>query len=63
MGSPSEQALRLDHRLRHMLIDEFQDTSYGQVALLERLVAGWQRDDGRTLFVVGVGTRDRFGRP
>src|SRR5208282_4364485 len=32
---------------------EFQDTSYEQFALLQALTAGWERGDGRTLFVVG----------
>jgi len=50
---PSELQLQLDHRLCHLLIDEFQDTSPLQVELLERLTAGWQAGDGRTLFLVG----------
>ncbi|MCF8179648.1 MAG: UvrD-helicase domain-containing protein [Sulfuritalea sp.] len=50
---PSELGLRLDYRIRHLLVDEFQDTSPTQVELLERLTAGWQPDDGRTLFAVG----------
>ena len=52
-GAPSDLALHLDYRIRHLLVDEFQDTSPTQVELLERLTAGWQADDGRTLFVVG----------
>jgi len=43
----------LDYRLQHILVDEFQDTSSTQLSLLEKLTAGWQSDDGRTLFVVG----------
>jgi ATP-dependent exoDNAse (exonuclease V) beta subunit len=50
---PTDLALALDYRIRHLLIDEFQDTSLSQYELLERLTAGWQPDDGRTLFVVG----------
>ena len=50
---PSDLALIWDYRLSHLLVDEFQDTSYGQFALLERLTAGWQPGDGRTLFLVG----------
>ena len=43
----------LDARIRHLLIDEFQDTSITQFELIERLVADWQPGDGRTMFVVG----------
>jgi ATP-dependent helicase/nuclease subunit A len=50
---PSDLALALDYRIRHLLVDEFQDTSQGQVTLLERLTAGWEPGDGRTLFCVG----------
>jgi ATP-dependent helicase/nuclease subunit A len=50
---PSELALKLDAQIEHLLIDEFQDTSQGQFGLAEALVEGWERDDGRTLFVVG----------
>ena len=54
---PSELGLRLDYRIRHLLVDEFQDTSPTQIELLERLTAGWSgdqgADDGRTLFAVG----------
>jgi ATP-dependent exoDNAse (exonuclease V) beta subunit len=52
-GHPSELGLALDYRVRHILVDEFQDTSSVQFELLGRLVAGWQPGDGRTLFLVG----------
>ncbi len=51
--NPTDLALALDYRIQHLLIDEFQDTSFGQYQLLERLTAGWQQGDGRTLFLVG----------
>jgi ATP-dependent helicase/nuclease subunit A len=50
---PTDLALALDYRVHHILVDEFQDTSFTQLDLLERLTAGWQADDGRTLFCVG----------
>ncbi len=50
---PGEIALLLDYGVRHLLIDEMQDTSIAQYRLLEKLVAGWQPGDGRTLFCVG----------
>ncbi len=50
---PTDLMLSLDYRLRHILIDEFQDTSVTQFELLTRLTAGWEPDDGRSLFIVG----------
>ncbi len=50
---PTDLALRLDYQISHLLVDEFQDTSPGQITLLERLTGGWQAGDGRTLFCVG----------
>jgi ATP-dependent helicase/nuclease subunit A len=51
--APTDLAQALDYRIRHLLVDEFQDTSPTQVALIEKLTRGWMPDDGRTLFVVG----------
>jgi len=51
--APTDLALALDCRIRHVLVDEFQDTSWSQYDLLRGLAAGWQEGDGRTLFVVG----------
>jgi ATP-dependent helicase/nuclease subunit A len=51
--APTDLALALDCRIRHVLVDEFQDTSQAQVELLERLTAGWMPGDGRSLFCVG----------
>ena len=56
LGTPEEPTdllLALDTRIKHILVDEFQDTSYSQFELIERLTSGWQPDDGRTLFLVG----------
>lgn len=50
---PTDLALALDYRIRHILVDEFQDTSLSQYQLLERLTVGWTEGDGRTLFLVG----------
>ena len=51
--APTDLAQALDYRIRHLLVDEFQDTSPSQVGLIEKLTRGWTPDDGRTLFVVG----------
>jgi len=50
---PTDLALALDYRIQHLLIDEFQDTSISQFRLIEKLIAGWETGDGRTLFAVG----------
>jgi ATP-dependent exoDNAse (exonuclease V) beta subunit len=52
-GEPSDLALRTGGALRHVLVDEFQDTSFEQFELLRALTAGWEPGDGRSLFIVG----------
>ena len=51
--NPTNLTLALDYQIKHILVDEFQDTSFTQYQLLEKLTLGWEQDDGRTLFVVG----------
>lgn len=50
---PTDLGLALDYRIRHLLVDEYQDTSQSQERLLQRLVAGWEPGAGHTLFCVG----------
>jgi ATP-dependent helicase/nuclease subunit A len=52
-GQPTDLALRCGSAIRHVLVDEFQDTSLEQFELLRALTAGWEQGDGRTLFAVG----------
>ena len=59
--APSDIALLMDHKISHILIDEFQDTSSSQFSLLERLTEGWQVGDGRSLFIVGDGMQSCYG--
>jgi ATP-dependent exoDNAse (exonuclease V) beta subunit len=59
--APTDLALRLDHRISHLLVDEFQDTSLSQAQLLAQLTAGWEDGDGRTLFAVGDPMQSIYG--
>jgi ATP-dependent helicase/nuclease subunit A len=60
-AGPSELSLALDYRIRHLLVDEYQDTSPVQKTLLLRLVAGWQPGDGHSLFCVGDPMQSIYG--
>lgn len=51
--APTELALALDYRIRHLLVDEFQDTSESQLRFFRLLVQGWSPGDGNTFFAVG----------
>ncbi|MBL8449761.1 MAG: UvrD-helicase domain-containing protein [Dechloromonas sp.] len=55
--APTDLALALDYRIRHLLVDEFQDTSPAQIRLVASLIRGWDYGrpggDERSLFLVG----------
>jgi ATP-dependent exoDNAse (exonuclease V) beta subunit len=52
-GLPTDAALAVSDGIRHLLVDEFQDTSRRQHQLLASLVAAWPERPGRTCFAVG----------
>jgi ATP-dependent exoDNAse (exonuclease V) beta subunit len=52
-GLPTDAAIDIADGIRHLLVDEFQDTSRRQHKLLSGLVAAWPDSAGRTVFVVG----------
>lgn len=60
-GTYSDTLLKLDYRLQHILVDEFQDTSHVQWQLLKQLTNEWQNGDGKTLFFVGDGMQSCYG--
>jgi len=65
--TPTDLAARLDHRIEHLLVDEFQDTSSLQFELLRRLTRGWAEHNEadvaapRTLLVVGDPMQSIYG--
>ncbi len=52
-GDPTELGLQLGYRIRHILVDEFQDTNRVQVELLARLLGTWEADEQCSTFYVG----------
>jgi len=52
-AAPGDIALLLDYQVRHLLVDEMQDTSSAQYRMLEALTRGWEPGDGRSLYCVG----------
>jgi ATP-dependent exoDNAse (exonuclease V) beta subunit len=52
-GKASELAAEVAGRWRHLLVDEFQDTSRSQYELLTLLAGGWESAGRGTCFLVG----------
>ena len=60
-NEPTDLALSLDLSIKHILIDEFQDTSQMQLGILQQLVSGWSVEEQRTLFMVGDPMQSCYG--
>jgi ATP-dependent helicase/nuclease subunit A len=60
-NAPTPLAERLGTHLRHILVDEFQDTSRDQYELLRTLTWDWSDGDGRTVFLVGDPMQSIYG--
>jgi ATP-dependent helicase/nuclease subunit A len=52
-GKPTELVADVAGRWRHLLVDEFQDTSRSQYQLLALLAEGWESVEHGTCFLVG----------
>lgn len=51
-GSHGDFLIR-EERIRHLLVDEMQDTSGAQIELIQRLTSEWHDGDDRSLFLCG----------
>ena len=58
---PQQLAFRLDGGIRHVLLDEFQDTSPAQWRVLRPLAEGVARQGGGTFFCVGDAKQAIYG--
>ncbi|MEX2570480.1 MAG: UvrD-helicase domain-containing protein [Gemmatimonadota bacterium] len=61
LGERADLYYRLDSRTRHILLDEFQDTSHTQWAALSPLVDEVLSDDGRAAVVVADPKQSIYG--
>ena len=52
-GLPTDTAQAIGDKIKHLLVDEFQDTSRRQYQLLAGLFAAWPEREGRSCFAVG----------
>ena len=59
--NPTDLLLKLDYRINHLLVDEYQDTSIVQQKIISTLLSGWQPGDGRTVFLVGDPMQSIYG--
>jgi ATP-dependent helicase/nuclease subunit A len=50
---PTEAGLRIADQIRHLLVDEFQDTSRRQHQLIAAIAAAWSETSRRSVFAVG----------
>ncbi|CAH0990264.1 ATP-dependent helicase/nuclease subunit A [Sinobacterium norvegicum] len=66
LDEPTDVALCWDYTTRHILIDEFQDTSNSQYELLQKLINQWHEENHinpnrpKTLFLVGDGMQSIY---
>lgn len=50
-----------EERIRHILVDEVQDTSGAQIQLLKRMTGDWTDSDDRSLFLCGDPQQSIYG--
>lgn len=50
-----------EERIKHLLVDEMQDTSGAQIELIQQLTSEWQDGDHRSLFMCGDPQQSIYG--
>ena len=59
--TPTDLIIALDYSIRHILVDEFQDTSVTQSEFLHSLIREWMPGDDRSFFAVGDPMQSIYG--
>lgn len=60
-GESTESAINKSQTIKHILVDEYQDSNDTQLMMLELLTEGWVKDDNNTLFIVGDPAQSIYG--
>ncbi|MCY4322937.1 MAG: UvrD-helicase domain-containing protein [Gammaproteobacteria bacterium] len=58
---PTDLIIALDYSIKHVLIDEFQDTSVTQAEFIHSLMREWMPDEDRSVFAVGDPMQSIYG--
>jgi len=58
---PTDLIIALDYSIKHVLVDEFQDTSVTQADFLHSLVREWMPGEDRSAFAVGDPMQSIYG--
>ena len=58
---PTDLIIALDYSIKHVLVDEFQDTSVTQADFLHSLIREWMPGEDRSLFAVGDPMQSIYG--
>ena len=58
---PTDLIIALDYSIKHILVDEFQDTSVTQSEFLHSLIREWTPGDDRSFFAVGDPMQSIYG--
>ena len=59
--TPTDLIIALDYSIKHILVDEFQDTSVTQSEFLHSLIREWMPGDDRSFFAVGDPMQSIYG--
>ncbi|MGP4944056.1 UvrD-helicase domain-containing protein [Pseudoalteromonas nigrifaciens] len=60
-GDATTTAISKSQTIKHLLVDEFQDSNNTQLMMIRLLTEAWSQEDGNTLFLVGDAMQSIYG--